>query len=79
MLGCLDFFDEFLPVVQLRVPRPDIEQLNNFVIQTFLMKDKGNFINMIHIFGRYHLPNADVAEKRNFRLDVFGQEPVGAA
>ena len=79
MFGCLDFFNEFLPVVQLRGPRPDIEQLNYFFVQAFLMKIKGNFVNMIHILGCYDLFNADIAKKGDFRLDIFGQKSVGAA
>ena len=74
-----DFLDQVLPVVQLGLACPNIEQFDNFIIQTLLMKYEGNLIDMIHIFGRNDFFNADITKEGNFGFYIFGKESICAA
>ena len=54
----------------------DIEQLNNFVVQTFLVKDEGYFVNMVNVFCGNNFINTDIAKEGNFRAKQLLEEAI---
>src|SRR5689334_20005186 len=77
--GIVDAIDQLLPAADVAIFCLDVQILQYQVVHTLGGEYHRNFVNRGDIFGGDHRVFLDVAEERNLRLDVLGQEPVGSA
>jgi len=63
-----------LPGFQMGPAGPDIQEIHNFLIHALLMVDERHFIDAPHILGREDGRHLDIAEERNFPLDIVGEK-----
>ncbi len=63
---------QFFPDFQAGGPGPDIEGLDEAVVQALLVEQQGNFVNVVHVLGGDHRLGLHVAEQGDLGLDVRG-------
>ncbi len=51
VFGLLEPFDQLFPFLQARRPSPDMQQLNDLIVQPLSVKIQGDFVNTVHILG----------------------------
>ena len=78
-LGFLMRAHQLLPGLQAGGPGPDIQDLHQAVVQTLLVEQQGNLVDVVHVLGGDHRLGLHVAEQGDLGLDVLAQEFFGAA
>ena len=71
--------DQLFPGLDVGLPGPDVEKLENFGIETFLMKMKGNLVNCVHINSGDNCILGDVAEQGDLGFQLRGERHFGPA
>ena len=71
--------DQFFPGFEDRRAGPHIEQMQDFVIQTFLVVKQRHFIDTLHVDGRNHSIRFDIAEMSDLAFDVRSERVCRAA
>ena len=71
--------NNFFPRVQVAVPGVEVQVPERERVHLFTREDQRDFVNRGDVFGGDHCLLFDVAEERDLRLDIFGQEAIGAA
>ena len=71
--------DQFFPGFQDGRASPHIEQLQDLLIQTFLVVEQRHLVDAFHIVGRDHGIPLDIAEMSNLGFDVGRQRMFRAA
>ena len=73
------FIHHILPRLEVGLAGPDVEQLDDLLIHPLLVEDEGNLVDARHILGGEDRLHLHIAEERDLRLDVVGQEVLGPA
>jgi hypothetical protein len=70
ILGVFEALHQLLPGLQTGRPGPDVQDLDQALVQTLLMEQQGNLVDVFHVLGGDHRLGLDVAEQGDFGLDV---------
>ena len=74
MGGTKEPFDHVFPRIEVGPAGPDVQQIDDLLIQTFPMKDQRNLIDATHILCGKHGRHFNVAEEGNLRFDRLGEK-----
>ena len=78
-LGILHGLDDPPPLGEVGRAGPDVELLDHALVESFLVKAQRHFVNRFDVARRDDAVLLDVAEVRNFGLDLLVQRPIAAA
>ena len=79
VLRVVDAMDQFFPRLHVPLFGLEVQVLQHQRVHTFVREDDGHFVDRGDVFGGDDGFVFDVAEQGDLRLDVFGEEAVGAA
>ncbi len=71
MSRILDPHHQFSPGLQFWRAGPNVEQLENLVIQPFLMELQGNFVDVFHVRGGDHRVTVNTAKKGDLGFQLI--------
>ena len=77
--GVLNRLNDLLPFLQPGRPRPDIQKLDDLLIQPFLMEKQRDLVDGFHVFGGDDRVLLHVAEKGDLGFDLRGEKLFRAA
>ncbi len=79
MLGVLEGVDDALPGLQLRLARPDVEQLAELVVEALGVQHQRDLVDRVLVGQRHHAVAAHVGEHRQLVAGGAADRLLGAA
>ena len=71
--------DEILPFLQVRILGGKSQEDGDFLVNPFIIKSQGQFVDVVYVYGREDRVLIHIAEQRNFAFDVVAKIHFGAA
>ena len=79
VFGVFQVVNQLFPRIDVGLPGPDVEQFQDFSVQTFLVEVERHLINGIHVNGGDYRVHGNVAEQGDLFFEFLGERHFGSA